>query len=69
MANTYTQLFVQFVFAVKGRESLIPKGSRETLHKYITGVVQNDSHKMLAIFCMPDHLHLLVGFKSGYFYF
>ena len=61
MANTYTQLFVQLVFAVQGRESLIPKSNRESIHKYITSVVQNDEHKMLSLFCMPDHIHLFVG--------
>jgi REP element-mobilizing transposase RayT len=65
MPNTYTQLFVQLVFAVKGRESLIPKGSREQIQKYITGVVQKDAHKMLAIFCMPDHIHLLIGLNPS----
>ena len=61
MANTYSQLYVQIVFAVKGRQNLINKPHREELHKYITGVVQNRKHKMLSIFCMPDHLHLLTG--------
>ncbi len=61
MANTYTQLFIQIVFAVKGRQSLIPKKHRETLHKYMTTVMQNEKHKLLSIFCMPDHTHILVG--------
>jgi REP-associated tyrosine transposase len=61
MANTYTQLFVQIIFAVKGRQSLIPKQHRDTLHKYMTAVIQNDNHKLLSIFCMPDHAHVLVG--------
>ena len=61
MANTYTQLFIQIVFAVKGRQSLIPKKHRETLQKYMTAVIQNDKHKLLSIFCMPDHTHILVG--------
>jgi REP element-mobilizing transposase RayT len=61
MANTYTQLFVQIIFAVKGRQSLIPKQHRDTLHKYMTAVIQNDNHKLLSIFCMPDHVHILVG--------
>jgi putative transposase len=61
MANTYTQLFIHIVFAVKGRENLMQKQHRELLHKYITATLQNDGHKLLAIFCMPDHLHFLVG--------
>ncbi len=63
MANTFTQIYLQFVFAVRQRQSLIPKEHREELHKYITGLVQNRKAKMLAIYCMPDHTHLFVGFK------
>jgi putative transposase len=63
MANTFSQIYLQFVFAVKDRQSLIPKENKEELHKYITGLVQNRKAKMLAIHCMPDHTHLFVGFK------
>ena len=52
MANTYTQIYIHIVFAVQGRQNLIPKIIREELHKYITGIVQNRNQKMLAIFCM-----------------
>jgi len=61
MSNTYSQLYIQIVFAVKGRQNLISSKHREELHKYITGIVQKREQKMLAIFCMPEHLHLLVG--------
>jgi putative transposase len=61
MANTYTQIYVLVVFAV--RQSLIAPKHREELHKYITGIVQERDHKMLAVFCMPDHLHFLAGIK------
>jgi REP element-mobilizing transposase RayT len=61
MANTYTQLLIQFVFAVKHRESKINETTRQPLEKYITGIVQNNNHKMLAIYCMPDHCHILIG--------
>ena len=63
MANTYTQIYIQIVFAVKGRQNLIARGNREDLHKYITGIVQNKGQKMLAIYSMPDHTHLLIGLK------
>lgn len=63
MPNTSTQLYIQIVFAVKGRENLISKGNREELHKYITGIVQNRDQKLLSIFCMPDHVHLLISIK------
>ena len=65
MPNTYSQIYIQIVFAVKGRENLIPKNHREELHKYITGIVQNRKHKMLSIFCMPDHTHILVGLNPS----
>jgi len=63
MANTFSQIYLQFVFAVKNREHFIPKEHKEELHKYITGLVQNRKAKMLAINCMPDHTHLFIGFK------
>jgi putative transposase len=63
MANTFSQIYLQFVFAVKGRQSLIAKENKEELHKYITGLVQNRKAKMLAVHCMPDHTHIFVGFK------
>lgn len=65
MANTYSQIYVQIVFAVKGRENLISKNNREELHKYITGIVQKREQKMLSVFSMPDHTHLLIGLKPS----
>lgn len=63
MPNTFSQIYLQFVFAVKHRQSLIPAAHKEELHKYITGLVQNRKAKMLAVHCMPDHAHVFVGFK------
>lgn len=65
MPNTYSQIYIQIVFAVKGRQNLILPSFREELHKYITGIVQNRDQKMLAIFCMPDHIHILIGMKPS----
>ena len=64
MANTYSQVYLQFIFAVKGRQNLISKRHNNELQKYITGVVQNRKQKMLAINNVPDHLHMLVGFGT-----
>lgn len=61
MPNTYTQLYIQFVFAVKYRKAIIAPSWEQNLRSYITGIVQNHGHKMLAINNMPDHLHLFVG--------
>lgn len=63
MANTYSQIYLQFVFAALHRQSLISSYHKEELHKYITGLVQRRKSKMLAVHCMPDHLHLFVGFN------
>ena len=61
MSNTYTQLYIHFVFAVKYRKAVIEESWEDRIQKYITGVVQNNGHKLLAINNMPDHLHLFVG--------
>jgi putative transposase len=64
MGNTYTQLHIQFVFAVKFREALIHESWEQQLYKYITGIVQNHNHKLIAVNGMPDHLHLFVGLHT-----
>lgn len=61
MASSYIAVHIQFVFAVKYRQSLIREEFREELQKFITGVVQNRKHKLWAIYCMPDHVHIFVG--------
>jgi putative transposase len=63
MSNTYTQLHVQFVFAVKYRAALIQQEWSERLHQYITGIFQSNKHKMLAINSMPDHIHIFIGLR------
>ena len=61
MPNTYTQIYIQFIFAVENRISLISTKWEEELRKYITGIVQKKNHKMIAINGMPDHLHIFIG--------
>ena len=63
MPNTFTQLYIQFVFAVKYRECLIKKEWKDELYKYITGIVQNNKSKMLAINGMSDHIHIFISYK------
>ncbi len=63
MANTYTKIYLQLVFAVQDRASLIHSGWKDELYKYITGIVQNNKHKLIAINGMPNHLHVFVGYK------
>ena len=62
MANTYSQLYTHLVFAVKGRQSLIQSDWKETLYKYIAGIISNQ--KLMIINGMPDHVHILIGIKS-----
>ncbi|HKB44942.1 MAG TPA: IS200/IS605 family transposase [Chitinophagaceae bacterium] len=61
MPNTYTQLYIHCVFAVKYRVAIIQPAWEERLHKYITGILQKNGHKLLAINSVPDHLHFFVG--------
>ncbi|NLF41746.1 MAG: IS200/IS605 family transposase [Bacteroidales bacterium] len=61
MANTYTQLYTQFVFSVKGRESFIKEQFRDELEKIMCGIISNYKCKTLAIYCNPDHAHIFVG--------
>ena len=63
MANTYTQIYIQIVFAVQGRQNLILSKYKDELYKYITGIIRNKSQKLITINGMPDHLHLLIGLK------
>ena len=66
MSDTYTQLYIQLVFAVKGRNNFIQHAWDEELYKYITAIVQNDRHKMLAINGMPDHIHIFLGLNPAF---
>ncbi|MDB5030446.1 IS200/IS605 family transposase [Mucilaginibacter sp.] len=65
MANTYTQIHIQCVIAVKFRQSVIEPIWKERLQQYITGILQNNGHKLIAINSMPDHLHLFFGFRPN----
>ena len=63
MANTYTKFYVHLVFSPKNRMALIEKTWKPELEKYITGIIQNHGHKMLAIGSMPDHVHIFIGYN------
>ncbi len=64
-ANTYTQLYIHCVFAVKYRAAMLHSKWDERLRLYITAISQNHHHKMLAINNLPDHLHLFVGLNPA----
>ncbi len=61
MANTFYQVTLQIIFAVRFREALIEDTFRDKLHKYITGIVKNNDQKLLSINSVQDHIHILVG--------
>ena len=61
MANTYTQLYIQIIFAVQGRANVIHEKHRDENEKYICGIIKNNKSKLLAIYCNPDHVHVFIG--------
>ncbi len=63
MPGTYSQIYIQLVFAVKGRENLISKTWRDELHKYISGIITNKGHKSIIVNGVSDHIHAFVGLK------
>jgi putative transposase len=66
MANTFSQSYFHLVFAVKHREALIGRQWKNELEKYITGIIQNHKHKLLAINTMPDHIHIFIGYNLNH---
>ena len=65
MANTFSQLYAQLVFAVERREHLIDKEHKEETQKYITGVIKNRGQKLITINAMPDHIHIFIEFQPS----
>ncbi len=63
MPNTYTQIHIQAVFAVQNRQSLIQTSWKVELYKYISGILTSNTHKLIIINGMPDHLHVLFGMR------
>jgi REP element-mobilizing transposase RayT len=65
MAGTFSQIYIQIVFAVKGRENLIIKTWKDDLHKYIAGIIKGKNQKPIIVNGMPDHIHAFVGLKPS----
>ncbi|MCW3113563.1 MAG: transposase [Segetibacter sp.] len=63
MPNTYSQIYIQIVFAVKGRQNFIKESFREEIQKYMSGIISNKKQKAYSIYCMPDHTHIFVSIK------
>lgn len=63
MANTFSQVYIQLIFAVQDRVSLIKSEWKDELYKYITGIVQTNKHKLIAINGIQNHIHVFIGYK------
>ncbi len=65
MAGTYSQIYLQIVFAVRGRQNLIGASWKNDLHKYIAGIIKRKEQKPIIVNGMPDHIHVFVGLKPS----
>jgi len=65
MAGTYSQIYIQVVFAVRGRENLIGKAWKDELHKYIAGIIKEKDQKSIIVNGMPDHIHAFIGLRPS----
>ncbi|MBC7937375.1 MAG: IS200/IS605 family transposase [Rhizobacter sp.] len=65
MPGTFSQLYIQVVFAVKGRENLVASKWKEELNKYIAGVIKGKGQKPIIVNGMPDHIHAFIGLKPA----
>lgn len=65
MPGTFSQIYIQVVFAVKGRENLINKTWKEELNKYIAGIIKGKDQKPIIVNGMPDHIHAFIGLRPS----
>lgn len=65
MTNTFTQLYIHIIFSTKHRQKILPKEHKDEIQKYITGIIQNRNHKLIAINNVADHIHIFVGINPG----
>ena len=61
MANTFSQITIQAVFAVSGRENIITPGWRNRLHQYVSAIIKAEKAKPLSVGGWKDHIHILFG--------
>ena len=66
MGDTYVQAYFHLVFAVRNRKRLIQKSWKDELEKYITAIIQNKNHKLIAIGSQPDHIHIFIGYNLNH---
>ena len=65
MAGSYSQIYIQYVFAVKGRQNLLQKPWREEVFKYISGIIKGKNQKPIIVNGVSDHVHVFVGLKPA----
>jgi putative transposase len=65
MPNTYSQIYIQIVFAVRNRNNLIPRQKEEEIYKYISGIIMGKGQKSIIVNGMPDHIHTFIGIKPN----
>ena len=65
MPNTYSQIYLHYVFSPKYRQAFIKAEFEEELYKYIAGIIKNLDQQLIRINGMPDHCHLLVRLRPS----
>jgi REP element-mobilizing transposase RayT len=65
MTGTFSQIYIQLVFAVKGRQNLISNGWKEQLNKYIAGIIKGKDQKSIIVNGVSDHIHVFVGLRPA----
>lgn len=65
MPGTFSQIYIQIVFAVKGRENLISNEWKDELHRYIAGIIKGKNQKPIIVNGMPDHIHAFIGLRPA----
>jgi REP element-mobilizing transposase RayT len=63
MAGTFSQIYIQYVFAVKGRQNLLQKPWRDDVFKYMSGIIKWKNQKPIIVNGVEDHVHVFVGIK------
>jgi putative transposase len=65
MSGTFSQIYIQYVFAVKGRQNLLLKPWRDEVFKYISGIIKGKNQKAIIVNGVEDHVHVFVGLKPS----
>lgn len=65
MPGTFSQIYIQIVFAVKGRRNFIDVSWETDLYKYIAGIIKGKDQKPIIVNGMPDHIHAFVGLRPA----